>query len=50
MEQLDLCQTIKKNSNYCVFQNCFKRASFKFEGETIKYCSAHKLDNMIDVV
>ena len=51
MEEIILCQPIKKLLKYCNFEECNSRASYNYENLTPgKFCSFHKLDKMIDVV
>ena len=49
MEEIILCQPINKNSNYCVFENCLKRASFNFQGLKPSFCKLHTEKGMINV-
>lgn len=51
MEEIVLCQPIKKKSTHCIFENCYKRASFNFECEKTRlYCCSHRLDGMVNKV
>ena len=49
MEEIILCQPIKKKSTHCVFENCYKRASFNFEGLRPIFCKLHIKNGMINV-
>lgn len=49
MEEIILCQPVKKHSQHCAFENCYKRGSFNFEDkEKYLYCALHKLNGMIN--
>ena len=44
-------KTCKDSVKMCLFENCAKRASFNYEGESkALYCNTHKLENMINIV
>lgn len=50
MENIIICQPIKKSLSKCKFENCNKYPTYNFEGEKKRlYCSLHKLQGMIDV-
>lgn len=50
MEEIILCQPVKKSASYCIFENCYKYPNYNYSGEKKRlYCSLHKLDGMIDV-